>query len=610
MRPGAPTAPKPLTWKERLHSLRHVPPLLRMVWETSRWLTIATLALRLASSITPILQLWVGKLIIDLVVRTIASPTSDTHRIWLYLALEAGIVIGADLLSRASNLCDSLLADKFNNHTSLRIMAHAQGMDLARFEDSIFYDKMERAQQQTVTRTRLLVVLGGMAQQSITLISLAIAITAYSPIFLVLLPTAILPSFWGETRFAMLSYSLLHNQTPERRELDYLRFLSTNNNCAKEVKLFGLSNYLLSRARDLFDRFYSDNRNLSVRRAATGAALGLVPTVGYYLAYVLILKQTLDHTLTVGEMVFIAGAYMRMRGVIESLFSSLSLIAEHALHIKDLFDFLAVRPTIVSPPSPAAFPRPVRTGFEFRNVTFSYPGSPYPVLSNVSFRLDAGECLALVGENGAGKTTLVKLLARLYDPTEGQILLDGVDLRDYSQESLHREIGVVFQDFVRYDFLAKENIGLGQLESIDDIGRIHIAARKSLADQVIARLPNGYDQMLGRRFESGLDLSSGQWQKIALARAYMREAQILILDEPSSSLDAQAEHEVFKRFGDLTQGKTTVLISHRLSSLRIADRILLLANGSVHEQGTHDQLIANGGRYSEIFSLQASGYLP
>ncbi|HEY4090683.1 MAG TPA: ABC transporter ATP-binding protein [Luteibacter sp.] len=598
-----------MTWRERAISLRHVLPLLGMVWETSPALTLGTLILRAASSVAPILQLWVGKLIIDAVVHAIMAPKPDGHLVWIYLGIEAMLVAGNDLLTRATTLCDSLLADKFNNHTSLRIMAHAQAMDLSCFEDATFYDKMERAQQQTVTRTRLLVVLGGMAQQLITLFSLGVAIIAYSPIFLVLLPTAILPSFWGEARFAMLSYSLLHGQTPERRELDYLRFLSTNDKSAKEVKLFGLGSYLLSRARNLFERFYVDNRHLSVRRASVGALLGLVPIAGYYLGYVLILMRTLDHTLSVGELVFVSGAFMRMRSVVESVFSALTLVGEHALHIKDLFDFFAVKPTIVSPPSPVTFPRPIRSGFEFRNVSFAYAGSSKPVLKNVSFRLGAGECLALVGENGAGKTTLVKLMARLYEPTEGQILLDGVDLRDYSQESLHREIGVVFQDFVRYDFLARENIGLGQLDAIDDDQRIRFAAEKSLADQVIERLPHGYDQMLGRRFDEGLDLSTGQWQKIALARAYMRDAQILILDEPSASLDAQAEHDIFKRFGELTQKKTTLLISHRLSSVRMADRILVLANGCVREEGTHEQLMASGGRYSELFSLQASGYL-
>ncbi|MDR3443916.1 MULTISPECIES: ABC transporter ATP-binding protein [unclassified Dyella] len=601
---------KPLTWRERLHSLRHVMPLLTMVWETSHALTVATLVLRLASSAMPILQLWIGKLIIDQVVHAVASPTVDGHRIWFYLGLEAASVVGTDLLSRFTTLCDSLLADKFNNQTSLRIMEHAQAMDLSRFEDSVFYDKMDRAQQQTATRTRLLVVLGGMTQQVITLVSLAVATIAYSPIFLVLLPTAILPSFWGETRFAMLSYSLLHSQTPERRELDYLRFLSTNDKSAKEVKLFGLGAYLLARARNLFDRFYADNRNLSVRRTSVGAALGLVPIVGYYLAYVLILKRTLEHTLTVGEMVFVAGAFMRMRGVIESIFSSLSLIAEHALHVKDLFDFLAVKPTITSPAVPVDFPRVLRSGFEFRNVSFAYAGSARPVLRDVSFRLNAGECLALVGENGAGKTTLVKLMSRLYEPTSGQILLDGVDIREYTQESLHRAIGVVFQDFVRYDFLAGENIGIGWLDAMDDATRIRLSAEKSLAADVIEKLPHGYDQMLGRRFDGGLDLSTGQWQKIALARAYMRDAQILILDEPSASLDAEAEHEVFRRFGELTQRKTTLLISHRLSSVRMADRILVLADGGVQEQGSHEQLIASGGRYAKLFSMQASGYLP
>ncbi|MEA9580412.1 ABC transporter ATP-binding protein [Xanthomonas nasturtii] len=601
---------KSLTWRERWESLRHVMPLLAMVWETSHALTAATLVLRLASSVTPILQLWIGKLIIDQVVHAVATSEADGHRIWLYLGLEAAAVVGADLLSRLTTLCDSLLADKFNNHTSLRIMEHAQAMDLCSFEDSVFYDKMDRAQQQTVTRTRLLVVLGGMAQQVITLASLALATIAYSPIFLLLLPTAILPSFWGETRFAMLSYSLLHSQTPERRELDYLRFLSTNDKSAKEVKLFGLGAYLLVRARCLFDGFYADNRKLSVRRTSVGAALGLVPTVGYYLAYVIILKRTLDHTLTVGEMVFVAGAFMRMRGVIESIFASLSLIAEHALHVKDLFDFLAVKPTIIAPVLPVEFPSSIQSGFEFRNVSFTYPDSVKPVLHDVSFFLGAGECLALVGDNGAGKTTLVKLMSRLYEPTSGQVLLDGVDIREYSQGSLHRAIGVVFQDFVRYDFLAKENIGVGWMDAIDDEARIRISAEKSLANELIEKLPRGYDQMLGRRFDGGIDLSTGQWQKIALARAYMRDAQILILDEPSASLDAEAEHEIFRRFSELTQRKTSLLISHRLSSVRMADRILVLADGHVQEQGSHEQLIASGGRYAKLFSMQASGYLP
>ncbi|MGY3228930.1 ATP-binding cassette subfamily B protein [Luteibacter sp. HA06] len=599
-----------MTWRERWHSLRHLAPLVRMVWETSPILTIATLLLRFVSSAVPILQLWFGKLIIDQVVHSVTSAQVDGHRIWIYVACEAATILAGDLITRLTGLCDSLLADKFNNYTSLRIMAHAQEMDLAHFEDSAFYDKMERAQQQTATRSRLLVILGGTAQQAITLFSLAIATAAYSPIFLVLLPTAILPSFWGETRFAMLSYSLLHSQTPERRELDYLRFLSTNDKSAKEVKLFGLGTFLLSRARSLFERFYADNRDLAIRRTATGAILGAVPILGYYAAYVLILQRTLAHALTVGEMAFIAGAFMRMRGVLESIFSSLSLVAEHALHIKDLFDFLAVRPSVQSPEAPTPFPQTLRSGFEFKNVSFTYAGTDKAVISNLSFELRAGECLALVGENGSGKTTLVKLMTRLYDPSEGQILLNGVDLREYSQHELHQAIGVVFQDFVRYDFLARENIGVGQLDAINDLERIRSAAGKSLAHAVIDRLPKGYDQVLGRRFEDGVDLSTGQWQKIAIARSYMRRAQILILDEPSASLDAQAEHEVFKRFGELTEGKTTLLISHRLSSVRMADRILVLSDGGVQEQGTHDQLMASGGVYAGLFALQAAGYLP
>src|SRR5271170_7700796 len=579
-----------------------------MVWDTSPSLTLATIFLRLVASVIPVGQLWVGKLIIDQVVRAIQGRLADPHRIWHYLAYEIALAVLSDLLSRAVNLSDSLLGDKFTNHVSLRLMEHADKLDLVSFEDPVFYDKMERARRQTTGRLGMIATLAQMAQQMVTLVLFSAAIVAFSPWFFVLLVLAIIPSFLGETRFAMLAYSMLYRWTPERRELDYLRMLGASNQSAKEVKIFGLGQHLADRSRALFDRFYEENKALAIKRAVTGSVLNLLPTAGYYGAYVLILVRTIAGAMTVGSLTFVAGAFARSRSLIETLFSGFNNIAEQALYIKDLFDFFETQPNIASAPNALPAPRPIRSGFEFRGVSFAYPGSERQVLRGLSFRFDAGERIALIGENGAGKTTLVKLLARLYDPTGGAILLDGIDLREYDVDSLRAEIGVIFQDYMRYDMLVRENIGFGRIEELSNQARVESAARKSLAEPLIARLKGRYDQMLGRRFENGVELSAGQWQKVALGRAYMRDAQVLILDEPTASLDARAEYEVFLRFADLTRGRMAVLISHRFSTVRMADRILVLADGELVEQGSHGHLVALGGRYAELFELQAAGY--
>ncbi len=579
-----------------------------MVWDTSPGITSATVLLRLVAAVIPVGQLWVGKLIIDQVVQRITGRSGASNRIWVLVAYEVGLAVLSDLLSRAINLCDSLLGDKFTNHVSLRLMEHANRLDLVSFEDPVFYDKLERARRQTTSRLGMLAVLAGMGQQVITLLSLSAAVVSFSPWFLVLLVIAVIPAFLGETRFAMLAYSILYRWTPERRELDYLRMLGASNQSAKEVKIFGLGQHLADRSRKLFDRFYAENKALAVKRAASGSLLNLLPTAGYYAAYIVILIRTLAGALSLGSLTFLAGAFARSRSLMENLFSSLNNIAEQALYIKDLFDFFDTKPSIASPPNALAAPRPIRSGFEFRGVSFAYPGSDRQVLNGVSFRFDAQERIALIGENGAGKTTLVKLLARLYDPTAGAILLDGIDLREYDVDSLRKEIGVIFQDYMRYDMIAKENVGFGRIEEMENQARIQEAARKSLAEPMIAQFAGGYQQMLGRRFENGIDLSAGQWQKIALARAYMRDAQVLILDEPTASLDARAEFEVFQRFAELTRDRMAVLISHRFSTVRMADRILVLADGEIIEQGTHQQLVAASGRYAELFELQAAGY--
>jgi ATP-binding cassette subfamily B protein len=579
-----------------------------MVWRTSRSLTICTILLRFIAALFPIATLWVSKLIIDLVVRTIRHQTVDRTMIWKLLLLELTLAVASDTIARFISLVDSLLGDKFTNFVSIRLMEHATSLDLVSFEDPVFYDKMERARRQTTARLGMLATLAGMAQQFLTLLSMLSAVILFSPWLLLLLLAATVPVFLGETRFAMLNYSILYRYTPERRELDYLRWLGASNESAKEVKIFGLGNYLSGRSRALFERFYAENKRLAIHRAIHGAFINLVPTGGYYAAYAFILLRALAGALTVGDLTLIAGAFSRARNIMESLVSGLAGVSEQALFIKDLFDYFETKPSIASPPNALPAPRPIREGFDFQGVSFAYQGASRLSLSNITFRFEPGERIALVGENGAGKTTLVKLLARLYDPTEGRILLDGIDLREYSVEDLRREIGVIFQDYMRYDMLVSENIGFGRIEQVEDESRVERSAEKSLAAPMVQKLPDQYRQMLGRRFEGGVDLSTGQWQKIALARAYMRDAQILILDEPTASLDARAEFEVYQRFVDLTAGKMAVLISHRFSTVRMADRILVLEQGRIEEQGSHRQLLALGRKYAELFELQAAGY--
>jgi len=611
MSPHPPRRPaEELTWQARFASLRHVRPLLALVWETSPPLVLATVLLRLVWALLPLATLWVAKLILDGVVARIShrAGAPPAAGIWKLVALEFALAVASDFLGRAKTLCDSVLGDRFTNRVSVRLMQHATALDLASFEDPVFYDKLERARRQTTGRLGLLAALLSVGQDTLSLITLSTGLLVFSPWLMVLLVAAVIPAFLGETHYSRLAYSALFRRTPHRRQLDYLRLLGASAQSAKEVKIFGLGPYLTDRYRGLADAIDAENKGLSTRRAIAGSALNLISTGGYYGAYVVVLARTLGGAISVGTFTFLTGAFTRSRSYIERILSSFTDITEEAMFLKDLFDFLDIEPTIHSLPGALPAPRPIRDGFEFRHVAFSYPGSTRAVVRDVNFRLHAGEKVALIGENGAGKTTLVKLLARLYDPTEGQILLDGVDLREYDVEDLRREIGVIFQDYMRYDALVRENIGFGKVEALSDQQGIETAAYKSLAKGVIDRLPAGYDQMVGRRFDNGVDLSGGEWQKFALARAYMRNAQLLILDEPTATLDARAEYEVFLRFADLMRGRMAVLISHRFSTVRMADRILVLAKGEIQEQGTHQELLAVRGHYAELFELQAAGY--
>ncbi|MGH7494012.1 MAG: ABC transporter ATP-binding protein [bacterium] len=598
----------PVSLGDRFKALRNLPQFFRLLWATSPKMLVANLCLRLVrAALTPAL-LYIGKLIIDEVVRLAQNRSSDLQSLWELVGIEFGLVLLADLSGRALALLESLLGDLFANQTSIRLMAHAARMDLERFEDSEFYDKLERARRQTAGRIGLMSQVLDQLQDSITIGFLSTALVVFNPWLILLLAITLIPAVIGEAHFHARSYSLIYGWTPERRELDYLRYTGASDRTAKEVKIFGLSRFLTERYRDLSLRYYRANRDLSLQRAGWGGALAAIASVGYYGAYVIIILRTVSGHLTLGDLTFLSGSFSRLRGLLQSMLFRFSSVAEEALYLRDLFDFFEMEPHIRAPRQSRPFPHPIRQGFTFENVGFKYPGSERWANRRLSFTLHAGEKLALVGENGAGKTTLVKLLARLYEATEGRILLDGYDLREYDPEELHREIGVIFQDFVRFDLTAAENLAVGRIEARTDTHRIERAAQRSLANTVIDKLAGGYQQMLGRRFEGGVDLSGGEWQKIALGRAYMREAQLLILDEPTSSLDARAEHEVFQRFADLTRGKTAVLISHRFSTVRMADRILVLENGEMLELGTHEELLAKNGRYAELFHLQAESY--
>ena len=610
--------PRP-SLRARLGALRNMPPFLALVWRTSPTLTAATLALRLVRALLPVAVLFLGKLIIDEVLHLSQQPDHPADasgwiaggllgRLALLLLAELSLAVLTDVLGRVVSLADALLAERFTNVSSIRLMQHAATLDLEDFEDSELQDKLDRARRQTAGRTTLISQMFGRAQDLVTVASFAAGLAAYAPWLIALLLLALVPAFLGEAHFNAQDYALSFARTAERRELDYVRQTGASTETAKEVKIFGLNDFLIERYRQLSLAMQAENRRLAVRRAGWGGAFAALGTVGYTIAYAYLAWRTLSGGFSIGDLTFLAGSFLRLRGLLEGLLTGFSNLASQALYLDDLFSFFEVEPEIHSPAHPRPFPATISIGFVFEGVGFRYPGAERWAVRNLSFTLHPGETLALVGENGAGKTTLVKLLARLYDPDEGRILLDGHDIREYDLDALRGNMGVIFQDFVRYYMTAADNIAVGRIEARADQRRVEAAARRGLADDVIRRLPRQYEQMIGRRFRSGVELSGGEWQKIAIARAYMRDAPLLILDEPTAALDARSEFEVFQRFKELSAGRTAVLISHRFSSVRMADRILVMAGGEIEASGTHEALLAQRGRYAELFELQAAGY--
>ena len=594
-------------WADRIRALRNVPPVLHFVWESGPAVVSWNIATRIISAFLPVGIGIVGRFIIDGVNRLRLNQALPQHFWWL-VGAEMTLAVVAGILSRAVDYFDNLLADRYTHHVSVEVMRKAASLDVTVYEDPVFYDRLERARVQATDRLAMIQQMGRLIQQTVTAIAFSLVLIRYSPFLLVLLVAGILPAFLGESHFAFLTYAKNFRQTPARRQMDYLRQVGGSKEAAKELKLFNLSEYLTGRFTKLSQGIYEENVALNKRRLFWGGLLAIVGQLGYYGAYAYSIYQTIEGRYSIGDLTLITTAIMQAMANIQLAFSTASGVADQALFLTDLLAFFEMKPGVASKVNGLPAPSPIVLGFEFQNVSFVYPGTDRRVLSNFSFTLRPGERVALIGENGQGKTTVVKLITRLYDPTEGRILLDGIDLREYDLADLHAEIGVIFQDFMRYEMTARENIAVGRIEVQHTPNEIEYAAEKSLASGVIARLAGGYDQMLGRRFETGVDLSGGEWQKLALARAYLRDAQLLILDEPTAALDARSEFEVFERFAELTEDKMALLISHRFSTVSMADRIVVLEGGRLVEEGSHSQLIAVGGRYAAMFEMQAASY--
>ncbi|KAB8143584.1 ABC transporter ATP-binding protein [Chloroflexia bacterium SDU3-3] len=603
-------------WRERLRETRkaysNIPGAFRLVWASDRLNTLVMAAITLVSALLPISQAWVGKLIVDAVVAALAAGLGAAAGLQATLPLllaEFGLLLLGAVLSQVRLLAEHVLNARLGNYINTTVIRKALSLDLQYFEDPSFYDKLQNARREADFRA--LGIINGsfmLVQNVITLLTFAVGLITFSPLVALILFGATIPSFIAQGRYSNLHFRMLTWRAPEFRRMQYFEHVLTVDSSVKEVKLFGLGEPLLRRYEEIFWKTFDEDERLARRRSLYSLIWGMLSSFSYYACYAWIIFETVGGVITLGSMTFYLALFRSSQGTFQGLFDNLNRLYENGLFMDNLFGFLTLEPQMAQAATPAAMPARLTQGLEFRHVSFRYPDREDWALRDINLVIRPGEKIALVGQNGAGKTTLIKLMTRLYDPTEGQILLDGIDLRDFAPDDLRRKIGVIFQDFVHYHLSMRENIGFGQIESMEDTARIEDAAERGGADEVSSELPEGLETVLGRWFRSGHELSGGQWQKVALSRAFMRDGEVLVLDEPTSALDAEREYEIFQRFRKLTEGKIAVLISHRFSTVRMADRIVVIEGGQVGELGSHAELMAKGGTYARLFEMQAEGY--